>query len=140
MTRPEGGLTGPQFEIMQCVWASSTGLTVAEIWEQVCRQRPVARTTVLNLVDRLEKRHWLKRRKAEGLYRYRAAIQREEAEADLASDFVSDFFDGSPSDLVMRLLGSNKISRKELARLKNLLDEMPAGKPERRTRKKRGEG
>ena len=138
MPKPEGGLTGPQFEIMQCVWASDEGLTVAEIWDHVGRQRAVGRTTTLNLVDRLEKRGWLKRRKVNGVFRYRPAVERANAEAELANDFVSDFFDGSPSDLVLRLLGANKISREEWNRLKLLLDETSPEPTKGAAKKKRG--
>ena len=52
---PEAQLTPTQFEIMEIVWASADGATVAEIWERVSTMRTVGRTTILNLVVRLEK-------------------------------------------------------------------------------------
>ena len=39
---------------MQLIWNSSEGLSIAEIWEEIRASREVSRTTVLNLVDRLE--------------------------------------------------------------------------------------
>ena len=64
MGRPEGRLTPAQHEIMEIVWRTGeAGATVTEIWTAIAGSREVARTTVLNLVDRLEKRGWLKRRK-----------------------------------------------------------------------------
>jgi predicted transcriptional regulator len=120
---PEGTLTPIQFEIMQLVWNSDAGLSIGEIWDEIRAGREVSRTTVLNLVDRLEKRRWLKRRKDEGVYRYAAAVERQSAESQLASQFVEEFFDGSAANLVMSLLGSQRIAPADIARLKRLIDE-----------------
>ena len=120
---PEGKLTPVQFEIMQLIWSSAEGLTIGEIWESIRSGRDVSRTTVLNLVDRLEKRGWLKRRKDQGVFRYAAAVQRQSVETQLASDFVQEFFAGSAANLVMSLLGSQRISRADIQRLKRLMEE-----------------
>jgi predicted transcriptional regulator len=123
MAAPEGKLTPVQFEIMQLIWNSRQGLTIGEIWDAIRSGRDVSRTTVLNLVDRLEKRGWLKRRKDQGVFRYAAAVQRQSVETQLASDFVQEFFDGSAANLVMSLLGSQRISKADIQRLKRLMDE-----------------
>jgi predicted transcriptional regulator len=126
---PEGKLTPVQFEIMQLIWNSTDGLTIGEIWEVIRSGRDVSRTTVLNLVDRLEKRAWLKRRKNQGVFRYAAAVGRESAEAQLATEFVEEFFDGSAANLVMSLLGSQRISKADLQRLKRLMAEQDRRSP-----------
>jgi predicted transcriptional regulator len=125
---PDGSLTPAQYEILDAVWtAGRSGASVAEIWQAVTRQRPVARTTVLNLVDRLEKRGWLQRRdEPAGANRFIAAVSRRRAHSALAADFVHDFFDGSASNLVMSLLGSNRLDRREIERLRRLLDDAAA--------------
>ncbi len=123
MAAPEGKLTPVQFEIMQLIWSSTAGLTVGEIWDTIRAGREVSRTTVLNLVDRLEKRAWLKRRKDQAVFRYAAAVKRQSVEEQLAADFVHEFFDGSAANLVMSLLGSQRIPKSEIERLKRLIDE-----------------
>lgn len=122
---PEGHLTPAQHEILEVVWdAGAGGATVAEIWQAVSTKRPVGRTTILNLVDRLEKRDWLRRRdEPAGANRYLATVTRERTAAGLAKEFLNDFFEGSASNLVMTLLGSNKLSKSELERLKAVLDQ-----------------
>ena len=87
MATPEGKLTPTQFEIMQLIWSSTHGLTIGEIWEAIRSGRDVSRTTVLNLVDRLEKRAWLKRRKDQGVFRYAAAVQRQSVEVAVGGRF-----------------------------------------------------
>jgi BlaI family transcriptional regulator, penicillinase repressor len=123
MATPEGKLTPVQFEIMQLVWNSAQGLTIGEIWDAIRSGRDVSRTTVLNLVDRLEKRAWLKRRKDQGVFRYAAAVERQSVETQLAADFVEEFFEGSATNLLMSLLGSQRISKADMQRLKRLMDE-----------------
>lgn len=118
-----GELTPAQHEIMGLVWeAGEAGLTVADIWQAIAARRDVGRTTTLNLVDRLEKRGWLRRAPAAGGYRYTAAIDRATSETRLASSFVSNFFGGSPAQLVQSLLGAEAISPREIERLRRLLD------------------
>ena len=122
MSRPlSAALTAVQFEIMQVVWDAPAGVTVAEIWDAVAKGRDVARTTVLNLVRRLDARGWLKRQKREGVYRYVATTDRDTATANFAGKFVDEFFGGSATELVMSLLGSKRISTSEVDQLRELL-------------------
>ncbi len=128
MAAPDGSLTPAQFEIMQLLWDAPLGLTVAEVWDSIRVERDVSRTTVLNLVDRLEKRNWLVREKVEGVYRYKPLVDRKSTEGQLAGDFVGEFFNGSATSLLLSLLGSNRISRSEIDRLKAMLDDSKARK------------
>lgn len=123
MTRPEGTLTGPQFEILELTWQNPAGMTVAEIWEVVRENRSVSRTTILNLVDRLEKRNWLQRLKVEGVYRYQASVSREQTQEMLAGEFVGTYFSGSATDFILSFLGSQRLSKKELDRMKKALED-----------------
>jgi predicted transcriptional regulator len=125
MGQPEGRLTPAQHEIMDAVWqAGETGATVTEIWAKVASSRDVTRTTVLNLVDRLEKRGWLKRRKRKGIYRYLPAVPKEAAARELAEEFVDDFFGGSAGELVMSLLGSKRLKKEDVLELRKRLDTL----------------
>ena len=133
---PDGQLTPVQFEIMEAIWSTgSRGATVAEIWQIISASRSVARTTILNLVDRLEKRSWLTREDSGEGIRYLSSVTREAASASLAGEFVSDFFGGSTSSLVMSLLGSQKLDPAEITRLRSLLDRATT-KPARPAPKK----
>ncbi len=122
MTVPDGNLTSSQFEILQVLWARGAGMTVSEIWEEISRNRSVVRTTVLNLVDRLEKRGWLVREKVDGLLRYQPTMDRAATECLLASGFVEEFFAGSASHFLLSLLGASRPTKAELRRLRELVD------------------
>jgi predicted transcriptional regulator len=130
MANLEGSLTSAQHEIMEVVWESAAqGATVAEIWQAIAAGRPVGRTTILNLVDRLEKRGWLVRRDRQKPCHYLAALGREETAALLARGFVDDFFGGSAGNLVMSLLGSQRLKPKEIEQLRRILES--TAKPSR---------
>lgn len=121
---PEGDLTPAQHELLAVAWdGPAAGMTVAEIWQAVADRRGVTRTTVLNLVDRLEKRGWLARRLVEGVYRYRPTLDRAAAEARLAVGFMDGYFGGSPTQLVQSLLGSDDVSSADIDRLAQLVAE-----------------
>lgn len=123
MTNPDGTLTAAQHEILEIVWNSpKAGATVAEIWREIGTRRSVTRTTILNQVDRLEKRGWLKRHEHRDGFRYVATRTREQATSGLAEEFVDAFFGGSASDLVMSLLGTRKLNPDEIKKLRQLLE------------------
>jgi predicted transcriptional regulator len=108
---------------METVWQRGpAGVTVTEIWQTISAARPVGRTTVRNLVHRLERRGWLVRRPDRKPYRYVASLDREATATLLAVSFVDDFFGGSASELVMSLLGSRQFTANEVEALRRLLE------------------
>ena len=122
MPSPEGKLTPAQHEILEIVWAAKdAGATVTEIWDAIAKNRPVTRTTVLNLVDRLERRSWLRRKKVAGAFRYLATVDAPTTARRMAEGFIDEFFGGSASELVMSLLGGKRLTTAEAQRLRKLL-------------------
>ena len=128
MTKPEGTLTAAQLEILEAIWnGPEAGSTVTEIWQLITQQRDLTRTTVLNQVDRLEKRGWLRRKKHEDGFRYLAICDREQANRSVAEQIVNEFFGGSAGNLMMSLLGSKKLKPAEIQRLRDLLQDGTSG-------------
>ena len=126
MALPKGNLTAAQYEIMAVVWnAGALGVTVADIWQKIGESRAIGRTTVLNQVDRLEKRGWLRRLTGEGPTRFRATLSQQDASQQLVAGFLTDYFQGSTVDLMSALLGSDAgtLTRKDVDRLRKLLDQ-----------------
>ena len=134
MSTPKGKLTAVQHRIMRVLWqCGERGATASEIWQAVCAERAVGRTTVLKQIQRLEDRHWLRRTSGEGVARYVAALERDETARMLAAEFVDSFFGGSLSELVLSVVDARGIAAGDVQRLRELLDEHAArGKPRRR--------
>jgi predicted transcriptional regulator len=135
MSSPQGTLTPAQFEIMQAIWdagdvPAGSGLTVAELWDRLQKQRSLGRTTVLNQVNRLASRGWLhKHDRADGV-RFSAAVPRDHALASLARAFTEDYFAGSAGSLFQSLLGSADVSPDELAALRQIVQNAQKRKQE----------
>jgi predicted transcriptional regulator len=124
MPLPKGSLTAAQYEIMAVVWsAPKDGITIADIWQQIAAEREIGRTTVLNQVDRLERRGWLKRLPGGGPTRFVATLSKGDASQQLVADFVSDYFQGSTVELVSALLGNDAcaLTHKDVHHLRKLL-------------------
>lgn len=120
MAKPDGPLTYWQMEVMEVVWDLEEA-SAAEIWEHLAETRDVARTTILTQVQRLEARGWLKRKARTRPALFRAARPREATLAGETDEFLETYFEGSAAALVENLLGSGKLDRKELTRLRALL-------------------
>lgn len=131
---PRGELTESQLELMDVVWkAGNDGASVAEIWEAISAVRPVARTTILTMVGRLEERGWLERRTGDKVTRYVASTPRSLALDRLSRRFIDLFFGGSPSAFLKSLLGSESIDPEELERLRALLKDNASRPRSRKT-------
>ncbi len=114
-------LSGAQIEIMNLVWSGGE-VTVSDIWKSLQLKRPVARTTVLTVMDRLEKKRWLNRRMVEQQYLYSAARSRDVTLGGMVERLVETAFAGSAEDLVVALLGGRGVSDAEAKRIRTLIE------------------
>lgn len=125
---PDGPLTKAQLEILDLAWrAGEAGATVNEVWTALAARRTLARTTVLTMVTRLERRGWLvkvRRKAADRATRYRATADAAEAARRIARDFTAEFFGGSATELVRSLLGGEQVTRESIDSLRSLLDQV----------------
>jgi len=78
--RPLGDL---EAQVMQRIWARSEAVTVRDIVGDLERDRPIAYTTVMTVMDNLHKKGWLRRRAHGRAYRYEPTISGAEYSAGL---------------------------------------------------------
>ena len=114
-------LSEAQLEIMQVVWGGGE-VTVTDVWNALSPARPVARNTVLTLMDRLEKKGWLTRRADGQTHYYRAAAPRAATLGNLVHRLVDAAFAGSAEGLVLALLEGRGVSHAEAGRIRQLID------------------
>lgn len=115
-------LSDAQLEIMQIVWQHKE-ITVSDVWQELESRRPVARNTVLTVMDRLEKRGWMAKRSVGNTHLYRATISQSETLGDVVERFVDTVFGGSAESLVMALLEGRGVSPDEARRIRKRIDE-----------------
>lgn len=121
-------LSETQLEIMTVVWDCGE-VTVGEVWKQLSAQRPVARNTVLTLMERLEKKGWLKRRAEGNLYHYSASVSREQTLGKMVGRLVDTAFAGSADGLMMALLDERGVTREEADRIRDMIEKARRTKP-----------
>jgi predicted transcriptional regulator len=88
-------------EIMAQLWDASEPLTVRQVHERVSRDRELAYTTVMTVLDRLAKKGVVDQQRADRAYRYAPAQSREEMTAALMLDALSSAPDGAARDAAL---------------------------------------
>jgi predicted transcriptional regulator len=114
-------LSEAQLEIMDLVWEAGEA-TVTDVWNVLSRRRPVARNTILTLMDRLEKKGWLRRRATGQTHSYSAQVPRDVTLGRVVHRLVDAAFAGSAEALVLALLESRGVTDEEARRIRRLID------------------
>ena len=114
-------LSEAQLEIMQVVWERGE-VTVTDVWTVLTQRRTLARNTVLTLMDRLEKKGWLRRRAEGQTHYYAATALRAATLGEVVHRLVDAAFAGSAEGLILALLEGRGVSDAEAQRIRQLID------------------
>ena len=104
--------------------ADAGGATVGEVAEAFGRDRGLARSTVLTMMERLRKKGRLVRRLVDGVYRYRARSTSAELMQGAVERFVERHLGGSVSPFLAYLSDAGDLSDEELRELTDVVDKM----------------
>ena len=106
-------ITDRQFTALRVLWEHGP-LTVRQLMEHLPRGDRQPYTTVLGLLQNMEKAGLVTHQEEAQTYRYVPAVSRQEATGKLLRDFVHRFFRGSAEDLVLGLVDTQELSPAEL--------------------------
>jgi predicted transcriptional regulator len=129
VSEPESSLTLAQLALMDLVWDHGE-ITAAQARRLLSAKRPVARTTVLTLLSRLEERGWLRHRAEGRTFWYCAARDRASSVGGLLRALRDTAFDGSTEGLVAALVSQRDVSAEEIRRIRRLLAKIEAERKE----------
>jgi predicted transcriptional regulator len=115
-------LTEGELRLMDVVWEKGSA-TVGDVADALKQDPPLAYSTVLTTLRILENKGYLRHRKAGRAFVYEPAVDRQQARRGAIRHLLSRFFNNSPELLVTNLLRDEKITRKEISRLKKLIAE-----------------
>ncbi len=118
--------TGAELEILTVLWSRGPS-TVRSVHETIAGRRPAQYTTVLKLLQIMDEKGLVERDESQRAHVYRASLPRETTQRQLAGDLLQRAFDGSAKSLLLGALGTRKPSKKELAELRQLLDQYEKG-------------
>jgi predicted transcriptional regulator len=108
--------------VMETVWDLGEA-TVQQVLERLSRQRPLAYTTVLSAMQKLEKVGWLRHREEGRTYVYQPTRSRAEAGKSSLRRFTEHVFGGDPLLLFQHLLEDQDLSAEDLAALRKMIDQ-----------------
>ena len=119
MARKIPSLGELEVQVLQLVWREEP-CTERQVWDLVCEDRSVGRTTVLKTIQRLEAKGLLKRVKDTSPVQFRAAAKERRVLPELVSRFVGRVLGGSVDPLVAYLADSEKLSTKDVKALEEI--------------------
>jgi predicted transcriptional regulator len=115
-------ITDRQFGALQVLWEQGP-LTVRQLMEHLPRGERQPYTTVLGLLQHMEKAGLVRHQEEGQTYRYTAAVSRQAATRRLLRDFVARFFRGSAEALVLGLVDSEELSPGDLREIEAKLHQ-----------------
>lgn len=111
-----------ELEILRYV-TEHAPISVRDAADRFGEARGLARTTILTVMERLRKKGYLSRRKVEGIYVYSPVISQSQLLQGLVRSFVEKTLGGSLTPFVAYLAESKRLSPKEIAALRALMEE-----------------
>ena len=117
-------ITEAEMEIMKIIWEENNEITTATILEKLPKENSWKTTTVMTLITRLIEKGILNVNKIGKLNNYSAKVTEEEYKAVQTDVFLDDMHNGSIRNFMATLYNSRKISKKDIADLKNWIKEV----------------
>lgn len=106
---------------MKVVWSRGPS-TVRDVYEVLLARRRVAYTTVMTMMNVLERKGHLRKKPQGRSFVYRSARAQQQVVGSMVRDFVSRVFGGSPQPLLAHLVDEHDLSSEELDALAERID------------------
>ena len=120
--KPLDDLGELQRMVLETVWDLGEA-SVHQVRERLNGRRKLAYTTVLTVMQKLEKAGWLEHRSEGKSYVYTPALSREEAGAGSVRGFLKRAFEGDAMTLFQHLIRESDLSDEELNELRAMIEE-----------------
>ena len=110
-------------QVMRRIWDRDGPVTVRDITDDLRRDRPIAYTTVMTVMDNLRKKGWLRRTDHGRAYRYEPIVSGDEYSADVMRQGLAASSD--PAAALMRFVG--ELSAEEASALEEAYRRLAGG-------------
>lgn len=114
-------LTDAELELMLILWKLEEA-SVHDVLAALPKKRVMAYTTASTIIRILEKKGFVASRKEAKSHIYAPRISKQAYESRTLGHVMSKLFENTPAALVARLIDDHKLSAKEIAELKQLLE------------------
>jgi BlaI family penicillinase repressor len=117
-------LTPHELDIMKLVWEREEA-TVRDVYEALRARRRIAYTSVLTMMNVLERKGHLRKRAEGRSFVYQAARPRGQVVRAMVREFVQRVFNGAAEPLLVHLLEDRRLTRAELEALTRRVRKAP---------------
>ncbi|MDP2999913.1 MAG: BlaI/MecI/CopY family transcriptional regulator [Bryobacterales bacterium] len=122
MRRAKSVPTEQELEILKIVWRLKTA-TVREVYEALLERRRIAYTTVMTMMNVLERKGHLRKQREAKAFVYAATRPQRQVIGKMVREFVDRVFNGSARPLLVHLVEDRKLSDDDLRELRRALEE-----------------
>lgn len=116
-------LTPQELEIMKLVWQRETS-SVRDIYEALLKRRKIAYTTVMTMMNTLETKGYLKKRRLNRAFIYRPTEPKNKVIGGMIREFIDRVFNGSAEPLLVHLIRDRHIHEDDLKSITRMLEEI----------------
>lgn len=109
-----------ELRVMDVLWKNGD-LTAKEISQILAEQVGWSKTTTYTVIKKCVDKGAIERRSN---FLCHALVTRDEAREQETAELINKLYDGAAGQLVASLLGSKRLSKEEIEKLRKLIDEM----------------
>lgn len=117
---PEKPLTEVELELMNVIWRLSE-CTIKDVQTELAEERELAYTTVATVMKILEQKHMIISHKNDRVHTYQPLVAKKAYESLSLKHLAENLFQGSPSSMVLRLIGDEALDQEELEKIREAL-------------------
>lgn len=111
-------------DVLMILWKYGPS-TVRFVHDKLNEQKEaVIYTSTLKLMQVMKEKGMLDRDETNMKHVYNAVLQEGKVKGGMLDRFIDNMYNGSPSDLIVSLLGNEKTSADELQKIKDLLNSI----------------
>lgn len=107
---------------MKAVWARGAA-TVRDVYESILERRRIAYTTVMTMMNVLEKKGHLRKKEEGRSFVYRPTKPQRQVVRSMVREFVERVFGGDAAPLLAHLVEEEKLTGEELDALAKRIEE-----------------
>ena len=115
--------TDRELAILRVLWDHGPS-TVRRVHAALSEESETGYTTTLKLMQIMTEKGLVSRNESQRTHIYRPAADESEVQKNLAEDLLQKAFGGSARKLVMQALKSKAVPKKELDKIKKMLDKL----------------
>jgi len=131
MARPRSNHpTDTELEILRVLWTTGPA-SLGKVYEELRRQREVAKTTVATMLKLMLDKKLVRRQQGPRGYLWSAAVSRRQTAAKMVGKLIAGVFDGSAQRMVAHLVEAGDITEEDLDEMRRMV------RKQRRTRSRK---